>query len=126
MLSCTCDRTCHECIPPSVNNNNNPIQPLFIDKVSSELSSAFTSKDDYTVPAAAITIKDDLPIRFVLDIGALQCNYISKDLVNALKSRGIVRNKCTHRVCSAMSGLCQHPDGLMMFYLQFTNVMQID
>ena len=25
ILSCTCDRTCHECIPPSINNNNNPI-----------------------------------------------------------------------------------------------------
>ena len=123
ILSCTCDGTCHEYIPPSINNNNNnPIQPPFIDKVSSELLSAFTSKDDYTIPATAITIKDDLPIRFLLDIGALQGNYISKDLANALESRGVVRNKCNHRVCSAMSGLCQHSDGLMKFYLQYTNV----
>jgi hypothetical protein len=75
ILSCTCDGTCHECIPPSINNNNNPIQPPFIDKVSSELLSAFTSKDDYTIPATAITIKDDLPIRFLLEIGALKGHF---------------------------------------------------
>jgi len=118
ILSCTCDGTCHECIPPSINNNNNSIY-----KVSSKLLSAFTLKDDYTIPATAITIKDDLPIRFLLDIDALQGNYISKDLANAaLESRGVVTNKCNHCVCSAMSGLYQHSDGLMTFYLPYTNV----
>jgi len=63
-----------------------------------------------------------LPIRFLLDIGALSGNYISKDLANPLESRGIVKNKCIHRVCSAMSGLCQHSDGLMTADLQYINV----
>ena len=35
ILSCKCDGTCHERIPPSTNNNNNPIHPPFIDKMSS-------------------------------------------------------------------------------------------
>jgi len=40
--------------------------------VSSELLFAFVSKHNYTNPAIAITIKVDLSIRFLLDIGALQ------------------------------------------------------
>ena len=97
---CTCYKTCHECTPPNINNPN---EPTFMNKDSSELLSAFTSKEDYTIPATAITLKEDLPLRFLLDIGALQGNYISKDLAVALESRGIIRNKCNHRVCSAMS-----------------------
>jgi len=31
-LSFTSDGTCHEFIPPSINNNSNSIQPAFIDK----------------------------------------------------------------------------------------------
>ena len=116
---CTCHGTCHECKPP---NTDNPTEPTFSNKNSSELLSAFTSKEDYTIPATAITIKDDLPLRFLLDIGALQGNYISKDLAIALESRGVIRNKCNHRVCSAMSNLCQTADGLMKFYLQYFNV----
>jgi len=56
-LSCTWDGTCHECIPTCINNNNNPIQPPFIEKMSSELLTTFTTKDDYTIPATGITIK---------------------------------------------------------------------
>ena len=79
-------------------------------------------ENDYTIPATAITIIDDLLIDFLFDICALQVNYNSKDLINALESRGVVRNKCNHYVCSAMSSLCQHSDILKKFYFQYTNV----
>ena len=91
--------------------------------MTSELWSAFDSKDDYTISAIAITIKDDLPIRFLLDIGAFRGNSIDKNLSNVLEFQGVAKNKCNHRLCSALSGLFQHSDGLNKFWLQYTNVL---
>ena len=126
-LSCMC----HDCVPPNTNptsenaTHSQPIEevdtnpPIFNTIEGQELLSAFNSTDDYTIPAHALTVKDDLPIRFLLDIGALQGNYISLDLAKALEAKGIPRSQCNHRVCSAMSEMCKQAQGKMSLYVKY-------
>ena len=89
-----------------------------------EILSAFTSTDDYTIPANVITESNELPIRFLLDIGALQDNYVSLDMAKALEAKGITRSKCNQKVCSAMSGMCKQAQGRMKFYVSYYNVYE--
>ena len=131
-LSCMC----HDCVPPNTNpisenaTHSQPIEevdtnpPIFNTIEGQELLSAFNSTDDYTIPGHALTVKDDLPIRFLLYIGALQGNYISLDLAKALEAKGIPRSQCNHRVCSAMSEMCKQAQGKMSFYVQYYNVYE--
>jgi len=58
----------------------------------------------------------------MLDIGALQGNYISVDLAAVLEKQGIKRTKCSQRVSSAMTGLRKETHGQMSFYMSFYNL----
>ena len=84
----------------------------------------FSSNDDYTISATVITLKNDLPIRFLLDIGALQDNYISVDLANALEAAGIQRLQCNQKVCSALNNICKVAHGKMCFVIEYYNVYE--
>jgi len=126
---------CIECTS-SVPVNPNPITPNLntdsdiknTDSDSSENTDLlanlqpFTSDEDFTIPATIITMKNDLPIRFLLDIGALQGNYISLDLAKALEASGVERKKCSQKVCSALHGICKEAHGMMSFFIEYINV----
>jgi len=90
-----CDSCC--CVNHNIHSSNitNPFTSLDNDSSIDEENSTrdsdllaqlqpFTSDDDYTIAASIITLKNNLPIRFLLDIGSLQSNYISADLAKAL------------------------------------------
>ena len=73
----------------------------------------FTADDHYTIAASIITLKNDLPIRFALDIGSLQSNYISVDPAKALEAAGVERKQCNQKVSSALHGICVQTHGRM-------------
>jgi hypothetical protein len=80
-----CDTCC--CVNHNIHspNTENPFTSLDNDSSIDEENSTrdsdllaqlqpFTSDDDYTIAASIITLKNDLPIRFLLDIGTLVSN----------------------------------------------------
>ena len=61
-----------------------------------------------------------LNIRFLLDTGALQANYISLDLANKLRERGCFYQDVKHTVCSPiMKCKCIESRGLISFRLKY-------
>ena len=140
-MSCLCDYTV-PCIDKCIPCNNKPAgcnktsfpiydngdytkdSTLMTGENIPKILSAFNSNDDYTLPATIITSHNDISILFLLDIGALQGNYISLDLATALEAQGIPRKKCSQKVCSAMSNFCKETYGKMSFYIQYYNVYE--
>ena len=114
-ISYASNKTTNSCTKEEENNIipniNNTIE-------GEEILSAFTSTTDYTIPANAITEFSELPIRFLLDIGSLQANYVSLDMAKALEAQGVRRSKCNHKVCSAMSGICKEAQGRIKFFVK--------
>ena len=88
--------------------------------------SAFNSDQDYTLPATVLCKSNDVSIRFLFDIGALQGNYISIDLAVMLEKQGIKRTKCSQRVCSAMTGLCKETRVKSVFIFYSTIYIRVD
>ena len=125
---------CTECKPIPIPTEYNPIignvdiTSTVINPNKEDLFAnlqPFNSDDDYTIPAMIITAKNDLPIHFLLDIGALQGNYISLDLATALEAAGIQRKKCHQKVCSALHGICKETHGIMTFFMEYFNVKEL-
>ena len=131
-----CDSCC--CVNHNIHSPNitNPFTSLDNDSSIDEENSTrdsdllaqlqpFTSDDDYTIAASIITLKNNLPIRFLLDIGSLQSNYISVDLAKALEAAGVERKECNQKVCSALHGICKQTHGRMSFYVEYFNVYEL-
>ena len=74
--------------------------------------SVFNPNVHYTLPVTIIATRNDVCIRFVLDLCVFQGGYISMGLATDWEAQGIPRMKCNQKVCSAMSNCCKETFGI--------------
>ena len=102
-------------IPLALTNHHNNYEQL----------SVLMSKDkvtQFTTPATIFTLdhSDQLPANMLFDTGALQGDYVSKDLAYKLKSLGALRQGCQINVCGP-GGKCQKCLGILNFFIRYLN-----
>jgi hypothetical protein len=80
--------------------------------------------NSYLIPAVIDCNSYRIETSFLIDSGALQKNFVSKEVANKLEEAGAVVCACTHRVCMAVD-YCVEPLGVVSFNLIFTNEISL-
>ena len=86
-----------------------------------------STQHDYLLTCSLLTSTDDLNrnIRCLVDTGALDDNYVSEEIGEALKKSGAIATQCVkQKICSCSSNLCFDCLGVVQFKIKFHNELK--
>jgi hypothetical protein len=73
------------------------------------------------VPCDIVMSDETLTTSMLIDSGALDGDYISKDIANKLRAAGVQPRGAKKRVCSAFNDMCELSEGKFSLQINYVN-----